>query len=180
MNGDIFTEYVRKYRNTVFRVAYSFVNNVQDSEDITQDALLKLYKSEEKFSSDENVKAWLIRVTSNAAKNHLSSVWVKRKTQLPDNIILKEEKDYELLDAVNRLNVNYRTVIYLHYYEGYTAPEMAELAMAAGLNIDYYPTNFIMQDGLLYYIDYECNPYDEQWSFERWGAQYWSVAVEKA
>ncbi|MBR2929216.1 MAG: serine/threonine protein kinase [Oscillospiraceae bacterium] len=52
--------------------------------------------------------------------------------------------------------------------------EMAELAMAAGLNIDYYPTNFIMQDGLLYYIDYECNPYDEQWSFERWGAQYWS------
>ncbi|MBR2481481.1 MAG: hypothetical protein IKB58_01330 [Oscillospiraceae bacterium] len=57
--------------------------------------------------------------------------------------------------------------------------EMAELAMAAGLNIDYYPTNFIMQDGLLYYIDYECNPYDEQWSFERWGAQYWSTTAEE-
>ncbi|MBR6677275.1 MAG: hypothetical protein IKL23_00905 [Oscillospiraceae bacterium] len=57
--------------------------------------------------------------------------------------------------------------------------EMAELAMAAGLNIDYYPTNFIMQDGLLYYIDYECNPYDEQWNFERWGAQYWSTTAEE-
>ena len=57
--------------------------------------------------------------------------------------------------------------------------EMAELAMAAGLNIDYYPTNFIMQDGLLYYIDYECNSYDEQWSFERWGAQYWSTTAEE-
>ena len=51
--------------------------------------------------------------------------------------------------------------------------EMAQLAMAAGLNIDYYPTNFIMQEGLLYYIDYECNPYEEQWSFEQWGAKYW-------
>ena len=51
--------------------------------------------------------------------------------------------------------------------------EMAQLAMAAGLNIDYYPTNFIMQEGLLYYIDYECNPYEEQWSFEQWGVKYW-------
>ena len=51
--------------------------------------------------------------------------------------------------------------------------EMAQLAMAAGLNIDYYPTNFIMQEGLLYYIDYECNPYEEQWSFEQWGEKYW-------
>ena len=58
--------------------------------------------------------------------------------------------------------------------------EMAQLAMAAGLNIDYYPTNFIMQDGLLYYIDYECNPYEEQWSFERWGAQYWSNTAESS
>ena len=57
--------------------------------------------------------------------------------------------------------------------------EMAQLAMAAGLNIDYYPTNFIMQDGLLYYIDYECNPYEEQWSFERWGAKYWSNTAQQ-
>ena len=51
--------------------------------------------------------------------------------------------------------------------------EMAQLAMAAGLNIDYYPTNFVMWEGLLYYIDYECNPYMEQWSFENWGVKYW-------
>ena len=57
--------------------------------------------------------------------------------------------------------------------------EMAQLAMAAGLNIDYYPTNFIMQDDLLYYIDYECNPYEEQWSFERWGAKYWSNTAKQ-
>ena len=44
----------------------------------------------------------------------------------------------------------------------------------AGLNIDYFPTNFVMWQGILYYIDYECNPYDPKWNFENWGIQYWS------
>lgn len=52
--------------------------------------------------------------------------------------------------------------------------EMAQQAQKAGLNIDYFPTNFIVQDGLLWYIDYECNDYMEEWSFHRWGVQYWS------
>lgn len=47
----------------------------------------------------------------------------------------------------------------------------------AGLNIDYYPTNFVPYDGTLYYIDYECNPYMEQWDFEHWGIQYWAAQV---
>ena len=53
------------------------------------------------------------------------------------------------------------------------AREMSEKAKKIGLNIDYYPTNFVVQDGLIYYIDYECNPYDERWSFESWGIGYW-------
>ncbi len=56
--------------------------------------------------------------------------------------------------------------------------EMAELAKAAGLNIDYFPTNFVVQNGLLYYIDYECNNYMEEWSFENWGIKYWSRSEE--
>ena len=51
---------------------------------------------------------------------------------------------------------------------------MAVLAKDAGLNIDYYPTNFVLRDQLLYYIDYECNPYSDQWSLDAWGMQYWS------
>ena len=50
---------------------------------------------------------------------------------------------------------------------------MCDLLYPAGLNIDYYPTNFVVQDGLLYYIDYECNGYMDQWNFENWGSQYW-------
>ena len=55
--------------------------------------------------------------------------------------------------------------------------DMAAKAMAAGLNIDYYPTNFVVQDGLLWYVDYECNDYSEQWDFEHWGIQYWQPKV---
>lgn len=53
--------------------------------------------------------------------------------------------------------------------------QMAERAKASGLNIDYYPTNFVGKDGILYYIDFECNEYMEEWSFESWGSQYWSA-----
>ncbi len=56
--------------------------------------------------------------------------------------------------------------------------EMAKKAQLAGLNIDYFPTNFIVQNGLLYYIDYECNNYMEEWSFENWGRKYWSRTPE--
>jgi len=54
------------------------------------------------------------------------------------------------------------------------ARRMAALARAAGLNIDYFPTNFVVRAGRLWYIDYECNPYMDQWSFENWGVRYWS------
>ena len=56
--------------------------------------------------------------------------------------------------------------------------EMAQLAKNNGLNIDYFPTNFVVQNDLLYYIDYECNEYMDEWSFENWGIKYWSKTPE--
>ncbi len=50
---------------------------------------------------------------------------------------------------------------------------MCDLLYAANTNIDYYPTNFIVRNDQLIYIDYECNDYAEQWNFENWGLQYW-------
>ena len=56
--------------------------------------------------------------------------------------------------------------------------EMAELAKKAGLNIDYFPTNFVVRDNLIYYVDYECNQYMDEWNFENWGIKYWSRTPE--
>lgn len=56
--------------------------------------------------------------------------------------------------------------------------EMSEQARLAGLNIDYFPTNFVVLEGNIYYIDYECNAYMDEWSFENWGITYWSKTPE--
>lgn len=60
-------------------------------------------------------------------------------------------------------------------------PEYLELVKAfcrllypANTNIDYFPTNFIVWNGEMYYIDYECNDYMEEWDFEHWGCKYWA------
>ena len=55
---------------------------------------------------------------------------------------------------------------------------MAARAQGAGLNIDYFPTNFVVRDGQLWYIDYECNEYMDRWNFENWGVRYWSRTPE--
>ncbi len=56
--------------------------------------------------------------------------------------------------------------------------QMADRAKANRLNIDYFPTNFVAQHGLLWYVDYECNDYMDQWNFENWGVRYWSRTPE--
>ncbi len=56
--------------------------------------------------------------------------------------------------------------------------EMCRLLYKANTNIDYFPTNFILQNEILYYIDYECNDYTEEWNFENWGVKYWSKTPE--
>lgn len=56
--------------------------------------------------------------------------------------------------------------------------KMAGKAKAAGLNIDYFPTNFVIRNGLIWYVDYECNEYMDEWNLENWGIRYWSRTPE--
>ena len=55
---------------------------------------------------------------------------------------------------------------------------MCVLLYAAHINIDYFPTNFVVQNGEIYYIDFECNEYMSEWNFENWGIKYWSKTPE--
>lgn len=56
--------------------------------------------------------------------------------------------------------------------------EMSKIVYSFNLNIDYFPTNFIVQNSLIFYIDYECNNYSDEWNFENWGIKYWSKTKE--
>ncbi len=119
--------YIELYRPTVFRVALNYLKNYEDAEDISQDAFVKLYTCETQFSSSENVKAWLIRVTINLCKNQLRSMWHRSKCELPQDIPAPGEEYSELADCINKLRPEYASVIYLFYYEGYQVKEIATL-----------------------------------------------------
>ena len=89
----------------------------------------------------------------------------------------KEErilKEYIQGDTVDRLVLEDR--MEESYY--HQVRDMCRKLYGAGLNIDYYPTNFVVRDGVLYYIDFECNDYMEQWDFDHWGNRYWWKSPE--
>lgn len=83
-------------------------------------------------------------------------------------------KEYIPGDTIDRYVL--RDQMRPEYYEQIHA--MCEKLYAADTNIDYYPTNFVVCGGRLFYVDYECNRYMEQWNFENWGCKYWSKTPE--
>ncbi len=127
MNGEELTRYITLYRATVFRVAYNYVKNCEDAEDISQDTFARLFVSRDSFRADENVKAWLIRVAINLSKNLLKSSRYRLCDELTENIPAAEVKtnDSVMESCIRRLPPDYSSVIYLFYYEGYSVKEIA-------------------------------------------------------
>lgn len=106
------------------------LKNYADTEDIFQNVFLKYALSSRSFESPEHEKAWFIRVTINACKDLIKSFFRSRTVSLdqlmeqPGQLL---EDHREVLEAVISLPRKYREVIYLHYYEGYTAPQISEI-----------------------------------------------------
>ena len=83
-------------------------------------------------------------------------------------------KEYIAGETIDRLVLH--NEMRPEYYQQIQA--MCKRLYTANTNIDYYPTNFVVQAGQLFYIDFECNDYMEQWDFEHWGCKYWSRTPE--
>lgn len=104
--------------------------NYADTEDIFQTVFLKYALSSVIFESEEHEKAWFLRVTINACKDLLKSFFRNRTVPLDELIEQPAEMppDYrEVLEAVLALPSKYKDAVYLHYYEGYTAPEIIRI-----------------------------------------------------
>ena len=109
-------EYINKFHGTVFRLSYSYVKNREDAEDVCQEAFLKLYRSEQLFAADENVKAWLLRVAVNLSKNLLKSSWFARRAELSDDIPAENPREQALLSSIKALPPKYGGILHLFYY----------------------------------------------------------------
>ena len=118
------------YADMVTRLCMVYLKNETDTEDIFQNVFLKYTLHSPEFESEEHEKAWLIRVTINACKDLLKSFFRSRTIsmeELNEQFAEMSTEHTELLQAVLSLPKQYREVIYLHSYEGYTAPEISKL-----------------------------------------------------
>ena len=119
---------IENYRPMLLRLAYSCTGNFSDSEDIVQNAFVKLYLCRKNFPTDDDMRAWLIRVTVNMCKNHVKSWRVGKRSEFPDDITDKESFHEETVirEALDKLKPIYRAVIYLYYYEGFSVAEIGK------------------------------------------------------
>ena len=125
-----FQEAVEHYGDMVFRLAYSYLKNRADAEDVMQETLLKLYTERTDFQSPEHEKHWLLRVAANECRKLLRSPWRRRTGSLDDaeeTAVFDRPSQTELFRQVMALPPKYRAAVYLHYYEGYAVKEIAEL-----------------------------------------------------
>lgn len=121
---------IGKYADMVKRICVLHLKNHADTEDIFQTVFLKYALHTSAFQSEEHEKAWLIRVTLNACRDLLRSFFRSRTVPLEEiarQAAAADEESRDVLRAVLQLPEKYRRAIYLHYYEGYTAPQIGRL-----------------------------------------------------
>ncbi|MBR3473575.1 MAG: RNA polymerase sigma factor [Oscillospiraceae bacterium] len=118
----------REFMPSVYRMAFSYMQNHPDSEDVVQECFLRLAQSGKHFQDRRQVQAWLIITAANLCKDLLRR---SHRRELPLEEASMEaapqEKDRGVRTAVLALPEKYRTVIYLHYFEGYSVTELAKL-----------------------------------------------------
>lgn len=121
---------IELYADMIRRICLLHLKNHEDTEDVLQEVLLKYVLRSDVFESAEHEKAWFIRVTINSCKDLLKSL-VRRRT-VPLELLSEESasvapENLDIIEAVLALPERYKLVIYLHYYEGYTAKEIGRL-----------------------------------------------------
>lgn len=129
MDKEIFCRKLEKYKNTVFRTAYSYCGNKSDADDVSQEVFIKFYTSGREFLNEDEEKAWLIRVTVNKCKDLFKSSWNRKRASLEEcrQTYLMNEAQAELIDTLMKIPEKYRVVIHLYYYEQYSVKEIAKI-----------------------------------------------------
>lgn len=135
---DLIDEIMNKYGQEVLQLVYSYVNNKEVAEDLTQDIFVKCYKSLHTYKGNSNLKTWLWRIAINHCKDYLKS-WYNKKVIVTEDdftymesqkesveqIVIQNAEDSRLASAVMSLPIKYREVIYLFYYEDLSIKEIA-------------------------------------------------------
>lgn len=121
---------VELYQQNLFAAAFSVCRSVQDAEDAVQDTFLQYHTIPKEFENQQHIKAWLLRVVINRAKNIAASFWRRNTMPLEEYLLslpFQEPEDRSLMEAVLALPEKYRTVIHLFYYEDYSVRDIGSI-----------------------------------------------------
>lgn len=141
ISNEEFNEKYALYKNTIYSIAYTYVHNVTDADDITQDVFMKYLNSNDIFQTLDNEKYWIIRVTINACKSYLKKYW-KRNVLLDDDYInrlpsedISSKEKTDVFEYVFRLPHKYKEVIVLFYYEDLSIEEISKTLKITNSNV---------------------------------------------
>lgn len=130
------TEQIFKtYGDRLFSIAFTVCQNREDAEDVMQDTIIRYDNAKREFESEEHIRAWLIRVAINRAKDIRASFWRRNKVDWEDTMAslpFEEPADSRLFEAVMRLDEKYRVVVHMFYYEDYDIREIADILKCPG------------------------------------------------
>jgi len=116
------------YGNAVLRLAYSYLHNMADAEEVLQDTLVQFLKAAPDLGSREHEKAWLLHVAANLSKNRLKYNTTRQTDELMEELAAKERDDLSFVwEAVKSLPEKYREVVHLYYHEGYQTAQIAKI-----------------------------------------------------
>ena len=121
---------VEKYKDSIFSAAFNVCANAADAEDVVQDTFIRYHTTNTQFADEQHIRAWLLRVAINKAKNVTMSFWHRRGVPLEDyaeTLAFPSPEAGDLFEKVMKLPEKYRTAIYLYYYEDYSTDEIARL-----------------------------------------------------
>jgi len=121
-------EKYERYKNMLFNIAYSYLGNKHDCEDVLQEAFIKLCYYAPEFETEENEKRWIIRITINLCKNHVKSYWNRKKVPIDelDDFSFHEDA-IRVMSEIAQLPAKYKNCILLYYIAGYRVSEIADI-----------------------------------------------------
>lgn len=126
--NDVFTEKYQLYGDMLYRLSMVYLNNPMDSEDVMQDAFMKLLTKAPDFADSEHEKRWLLRITINCCKNKLKEKWRRSKQSLVEGMYhLDTKEEYNLAEMIASLPHKLKAPIHLYYYEGYKVAEISQI-----------------------------------------------------
>lgn len=131
-------ELVALYQNNLFAAAFNVCKNAQDAEDIVQDTFIRYYTINKEFDNEQHIRAWLLRVAINKAKNANHTFWRRNKLSLEDyleTLTFETPQSENLFETVMQLPEKYRIVIHLYYYEDYSVREIADILRLSESNV---------------------------------------------